>query len=79
MYNVMYVSFNIGFGNPTSVDFVATDLHQMVASYTTARTVLFDVETGKSVLNLDSATTYGETDTWPHAHACIVRYRTNGF
>lgn len=50
----------IGFGNPTSVDFVATDLHQMVASYASARTVIYDLETGKAVLNLDSATTYGK-------------------
>ena len=51
----------LGFGNPTSVDFVATDLHQMVASYTAARTVVFDMETGQAVLNLDSAATYGKT------------------
>ena len=42
------------------MDFVATDLHQMVASYSAARTVLFDLETGQPVLNLDSATTYGK-------------------
>ena len=62
-----------GFGNPTSVDFVVTDLHQMVASYTTARTVLFDLETGQAVLNLDSAATYGKTTTYNvHVHLHVV-------
>ena len=48
-----------GYGNPTSVDCVATDLHHIVASYTAAKTVVYDLETAKPVLNLDSASTYG--------------------
>ena len=48
------------FGNPTSVDFVGGSEHQMIASYTAAKCVIYDLETGKSVLNLDSASTYGE-------------------
>lgn len=69
LLEILYTTFSwhlcrlvlfLGFGNPTSVDFVATDLHQMVASYAAARTVIFDLETGKAVLNLDSATTYGK-------------------
>ena len=38
---------------------MATDVHQMVASYTAAKTVVYDLETAKPVLNLDSASTYG--------------------
>ena len=64
--------FDLGFGNPTSVDFVATDLHQMVASYAAARTVLFDLETGQAVLNLDSATTYGKCSTFQLEHTCLL-------
>ena len=41
------------------MDFVPTDVHQMVASYTAAKTVVYDLETAKPVLNLDSASTYG--------------------
>ena len=52
--------FLSGFGNPTSVEFIPTDSHQMVASYSAAKTVIFDLETGQSVLNLDSSSTYGE-------------------
>ena len=44
---------------PSSVGFLPTDLHQMVASYTAAKCVLYDLETAKPVLNLDSASTYG--------------------
>ncbi|KAL5463206.1 hypothetical protein EMCRGX_G032085 [Ephydatia muelleri] len=51
----------IGMGNPTSIDFVATDLHQMVAAYTTAKTIVYDLETAKPVVNLDSGVTYDGT------------------
>ena len=56
---VSFVSFPAGFGNPTSVDFVHTDLHQIVASYAAAKAVVYDMETAQAVLNLDSASTYG--------------------
>ena len=51
--------FFTGMGNPTSIDFVATDLHHMVAAYTTAKTVVYDLETAKPVISLDSGVTYG--------------------
>ncbi|BFZ11957.1 hypothetical protein BsWGS_14995 [Bradybaena similaris] len=41
-------------GVPTSVDFVRCDPHQMVASYTSSNTYIFDIETGKQVLLLDT-------------------------
>ena len=50
-----------GFGNPTSVDFVWTNMQHMVASYQAAKIMTFDLETGQSVLSLDSGTTYGES------------------
>ncbi len=49
-----------GCGIPTSVDFISTDSYQMVASYSAAKAIVFDLETGQSVLNLDSSSTYGE-------------------
>ncbi len=49
-----------GCGLPTSVDFISTDSYQMVASYSAAKVIIFDLETGQSVLNLDSSSTYGE-------------------
>ena len=48
-----------GYGNPTSVACVAPDIHHIVASYAAAKTVVYDLETAKPVLNLDSASTYG--------------------
>jgi len=50
-----------GYGNPTSVACVATDIHHIVASYAAAKTVVYDLETAKPVLNLDSASTYDGT------------------
>ncbi len=46
-------------GNPTSVDFVRAGINQIVVSYDNARTLLYDTETAKCVLCLDSAVTYG--------------------
>lgn len=54
------LGFSPGFGNPTSVDFVWTNLHQMVASYQAAKIITFDLETGQCVTNLDSGSTYGK-------------------
>ncbi|XP_060561144.1 striatin-3-like isoform X8 [Ruditapes philippinarum] len=41
-------------GVPTSVDFVRCDPGQMVAAYTSANTYLFDLETNKQVLTLET-------------------------
>ncbi|KAI8788504.1 striatin-3-like isoform X1 [Biomphalaria glabrata] len=41
-------------GVPTSVDFVRCDPSQMVASYTSSNTYIFDIETGKQVLMLET-------------------------
>ncbi|XP_005100521.1 striatin-3 isoform X2 [Aplysia californica] len=41
-------------GVPTSVDFVRCDPNQMVASYTSSNTYIFDIETGKQVLMLET-------------------------
>ncbi|XP_041355160.1 striatin-3-like isoform X2 [Gigantopelta aegis] len=40
--------------SPTSVDFVRCDPTQLVASYTSANTYIFDIETGKQVLKLET-------------------------
>lgn len=41
-------------GLPTSVDFVRCDPSQMVASYTSSNTYIFDIESGKQVLSLET-------------------------
>lgn len=46
---------------PTSIDFLSSDPNLLVASYSAAKTVIFDIETGKAILNLDSGTTYDGT------------------
>lgn len=48
-----------GYRCPTSVDFLASDPHHLVVSYSAAKTVVYDIETAKPVINLDSGTTYG--------------------
>ncbi|KFM63760.1 Striatin-3, partial [Stegodyphus mimosarum] len=45
---------DIADGNPTSVDFLRCDMTQMVAAYTSSNSVIFDLETGKPVIRLDS-------------------------
>ena len=45
---------------PTSVDFVRCDPTQLVASYTSANTYIFDIETGKQVLKLETKDNSGE-------------------
>ena len=47
-------------GLPTSVEFVRHELRQMVVSYNTAQTLVYDIETCKVVTKLDSATSYGK-------------------
>ncbi|XP_021341898.1 striatin-3-like isoform X4 [Mizuhopecten yessoensis] len=41
-------------GAPTSVDFVRCDPSQMVASYSSSNTYIFDIESGKQVLTLET-------------------------
>ncbi|XP_055957488.1 striatin isoform X2 [Patella vulgata] len=41
-------------GVPTSVDFVRCDPSQMVASYTSSNTYIYDLETGQQVLKLET-------------------------
>ncbi|XP_076311640.1 connector of kinase to AP-1 isoform X2 [Tachypleus tridentatus] len=40
-------------GNPTSVDFVRCDPGQIVASYTSSNALIYDIETGKPVIQLE--------------------------
>lgn len=62
-------------GTPTSVDFVRCDPSQMAVAYTTSRSVIMDLETGKQVVRLDS-------DQSPDASAlskqinCVVSHPT---
>ncbi|XP_032221713.2 striatin [Nematostella vectensis] len=46
---------------PTSIDFLRMDTSQMVASYSSARAAIFDLETAEAVVNLDSAKTYNNS------------------
>ena len=47
------------YGVPTSVDFVRSNPCQLVVSYESSHTILFDTETGKEVLELKSTLTSG--------------------
>ena len=42
------------------MDFVRHELRQMVVSYNTAQTLVYDIETCKVVTKLDSAKSYGK-------------------
>jgi len=46
-------------GVPTSVDFVRCDPSQMVASYSSSNTYIFDIENGKQVLGLETKINQG--------------------
>lgn len=46
-------------GNPTSVTFISTDTGQIAASYTSEKCVLFDLETAKPVVTLDTEKSFG--------------------
>jgi striatin 1/3/4 len=48
------------YGSPTCIDFVHSD-QLVVVSYSTAKVLVYDVETGKSVVTLDSAIAYDGT------------------
>ncbi|XP_045179926.2 striatin-3-like isoform X6 [Mercenaria mercenaria] len=61
-------------GVPTSVDFVRCDPGQMVASYTSDNTYLFDLETNKQVLTLE---TKQNNDTGTNNQInCVVNHPT---
>ena len=49
-----------GYGVPTSIDFIRTETSQMVASYSSAQCVIYDLETAAPVVTLDSAKTYSK-------------------
>ncbi len=52
-------------GVPTSVDFVHCEPNQMVASYTTSNTYIYDIETSKEIACLESKSVSGKGDlTW---------------
>ena len=53
-------SFTEGCGVPTSVDFIRTETSQMVASYSSAQCIIYDLETAAPVVSLDSAKTYSK-------------------
>lgn len=46
--------FNFLDGIPTSVDFVRDEVNQIVAAYNSSHCVIFDTETGKPVIRLES-------------------------
>ena len=52
--------FTEGCGVPTSVDFIRTETSQMVASYSSAQCIIYDLETAAPVVSLDSAKTYSK-------------------
>jgi len=45
---------------PTSIDFIRTETSQMVAAYSSAQCVIYDLETAAPVVTLDSAKTYSK-------------------
>ena len=47
-------------GVPTSVDFVRCEPSQMVCAFTTANTYIYDIETAKQVIALESNTESGK-------------------
>lgn len=62
---LLSLSSTEGYGVPTSIDFVRTETSQMVASYSSAQCVIYDLETAAPVVTLDSAKTYSE-------YACVL-------
>ena len=52
------LSLPVALGSPTSIDFLHGE--SIVVSYSTAKVVVYDVETGKAVVTLDSALTYSK-------------------
>ena len=58
--NVCNLASAEGYGVPTSIDFIRTETSQMVASYSSAQCVIYDLETAAPVVTLDSAKTYSK-------------------
>ncbi|XP_027050360.1 striatin-like [Pocillopora damicornis] len=56
-----YIPEQEGCGVPTSVDFIRTETSQMVASYSSAQCIIYDLETATPVVSLDSAKTYNNS------------------
>ncbi|XP_015919059.1 striatin-3 isoform X2 [Parasteatoda tepidariorum] len=66
---------DIADGSPTSIDFLRCDLTQMVAAYTSSNSVIFDLETGKSIIRLDSNQTPDSSPLGKQIN-CIVCHPT---
>ena len=60
-------------GVPTSVDFVRCEPSQMVASYTSCHTYIYDIETSKQVIRLDTKQTNGKYQFYKLATIITVR------
>lgn len=56
---IQYISLYLALGSPTSIDFIHNE--QIVVGYSTAKVVVYDVETGSSVVTMDSALTYSKS------------------
>ena len=56
-------------GVPTSVDFVRCEPSQMVASYTSCHTYIYDIETSKLVIKLDTKQTNGKYQFYYNYHS----------
>ncbi|XP_078313677.1 striatin-3-like isoform X6 [Crassostrea virginica] len=61
-------------GAPTSVDFVRCDPSQMVASYTSSNTYIYDIETGKQVLCINTKS--ASEDGGNNQINCVVNHPT---
>ncbi|XP_073249564.1 striatin-like [Porites lutea] len=48
-------------GVPTSIDFIRTETSQMVAAYSSAQCIIYDLETAAPVVSFDSAKTYNNS------------------
>ena len=60
-------------GVPTSVDFVRCEPSQMVASYTSCHTYIYDIETSKQVIKLDTKQTNGKYQCYTLATIMTIR------
>lgn len=63
-------SFDSSLGLPSSIDFVHEDCSQMVVAYTSGRAAIYDLETSKLVLELESGRTAGDQIN------CVVSHPT---
>ena len=57
-FHTYILSLSLALGSPTSIDFLHGE--SIVVGYSTAKVVVYDVETGKPVVTLDSALTYSK-------------------